>query len=107
MFCHGLPTLQTQNLTILIENTKLYIFSLGVCIYIAYQIKKCVYIIKKTCIYMCVHVCGIVLINILVPQFGPLNKNSWLCPCIHGHSNSSDGALPIQDKTNKQSRYYF
>ena len=66
----------------------------------------CVYIIKKTCIYICVYVCGIVLINILVPQFGPLNKNSWLCPCIHGHSNSSDGALPTQDKTNKQSCYY-
>ena len=38
---------------ILIKNTKLF-FLLGVCIYITYQIKKCVYI----CMCVCVCVCG-------------------------------------------------
>ena len=56
--------------------------------------------------YVCMYV-EVVLINILVPQFCSPNKNSWLCPCIHGHSNNSDGALPTHDKTNKQSYYYF
>ena len=61
---------------ILIKNTKLFFFFflLGVCIYITYQIKKCVciyvciYIIKKKmCVYICV---GFVLINILMLQLG-------------------------------------
>ena len=38
---------------ILIKNTKLF-FLLGVCIYITYQIKKCVYV----CVCVCVCVCG-------------------------------------------------
>ena len=51
-------------------------FFFGECIYITYQIKKCVYmcvyIIKKcVCIYICVKV---VLINILVSQLGPKQK---------------------------------
>ena len=46
---------------ILIENTMFFLF--GVCIYITYQIKNCVYIIKKR-VYICV--CGIGLINVLV-----------------------------------------
>ena len=33
------------------------------------------YIIKSVSVYICV---GIVLINILVLQFGPSNKNLWL-----------------------------
>ena len=40
---------------ILIKNTKLF-FLLGVCIYITYQIKKCVYICM--CVCVCVCVCG-------------------------------------------------
>ena len=60
---------------ILIKNTKLF-FLLGVCIYITYQIKKCVYICMCVCVCVCVEV---VLINILVPQLGP-PKQKFLAP---------------------------
>ena len=54
---------------------------LGVCIYITYQIKKCVYIIKKkACVYMCVW--GVVLINILMLQLGP-PKQKFLTSPLH------------------------
>ena len=54
----------------MIENNKFF-FWLGVCIYITYQIKECVYIIKKhVCIYKYVCV-RLVLIDILVLQLGP------------------------------------
>ena len=56
---------------ILIENTKLfYLFWVCVCVYITYQIKKCV--------YMCLW--GVVLINILTLQLGTPDKNTWLRP---------------------------
>ena len=56
---------------------------LGVCIYITYQIKKCVYIYVckynkkvRACVYICVKV---VLINILALQLG-LSKQKFLAP---------------------------
>ena len=42
---------------------KLFLLLFGMCIYITYQIKKCVYNLKKKNVYICV--CGVVLINIL------------------------------------------
>ena len=51
---------------ILIEITKFFLLLFGVCMYITYQIKKCIYNKKA---YVCV--CGVVLINILELQLGP------------------------------------
>ena len=67
----------------LIENTKFFFFFCE-CIYITYQIKKCVYmcvyIIKKcVCIYMYIRV---VLINILVPQLGPPKQKNLASPLL-------------------------
>ena len=56
------------------------------CVYITYQIKKCVYIIKKACVFMCVY--GVILINILVLQLGP-PKQKFLAPPL-GLSLCSD-----------------
>ena len=44
----------------------------------------CIYNKKSVYVYICV--CKVILINILVLQLGPPNKNSWLRPCA---SNSS------------------
>ena len=55
-----------------------FFFFVGcVCIYITYQIKKCVYIIKKACVFVYVYV--VVLINILVLQLNP-SKQKFLAP---------------------------
>ena len=61
---------------ILIEITKFFLLLFGVCIYITYQIKKCIYNKKA---YVCV--CGVVLINILELQLGP-PKQKFLAPLL-------------------------
>ena len=48
------PPLVTIVLSCLFEH---FLFLLGVCIYIIYQIKKCVYNKKSMCIYVCVWSC--------------------------------------------------
>ena len=76
---------------ILIKNTKLYLFIYFygcVCIYNLSN-KKNVYIYvcvcvynKKTCVCIYIYIymyVGVILINILMPQLGPPNKNFWLC----------------------------
>ena len=53
---------------------------MGVCIYITYQIKKCVYIIKKSmCIYVCVWGCLDKYIS--VATWPP--KQKFLAPPLH------------------------
>ena len=64
---------------------------MDVCIYTTYQIKKCVYIIKKTFVFMCVY--GVVLINILVLQLGP-PKQKFLAPPLGGVHTTSLDPLP-------------
>ena len=56
-------------------NTKLF-FLLGVNIYNLSNKKACVYNKKS----VCMRGGGVVLINILMPQLGPPNKNFWLFP---------------------------
>ena len=51
---------------------KLFLLLFGMCIYITYQIKKCVYNLKKK--NVCICVCGVVLINILKIYFSPKQK---------------------------------
>ena len=69
---------------ILIENTNFFFF-FGVCIYIIYQKKKSVYIIKKR-VYVYIYVCGrVVLINILVPQLN--SKQKFLTLRLIGSEN--------------------
>ena len=46
----------------------MFLVPLSLCVYITYQIKKCVYNYKSVCIYVCV---GVVLINILMLQLDP------------------------------------
>ena len=58
------------------------LFFFWVCIYITYQIKKCVYIIKKKCVYMCMWGCLDKYISVAT---WPPNKNSWLRPLLKGH----------------------
>ena len=58
---------------------------MDVCIYTTYQIKKCVYIIKQTCVFMCVY--GVVLINILVLQLGPPKQKFLAPPLSTSHNN--------------------
>ena len=66
-----------------IENTKLFFFFfwLGVCIYITYQIKKCVNN-KTTCVY--IYVWGCLDIHISAATWPPQTKFSSFAPGSYG-----------------------
>ena len=71
---------------ILIENTKLFFFFFGVCIYIyiTYQIKKCVHN-KKACVYVYVRGCFDKYIS--VTTWPPQIKIPYSAPDLQGYND--------------------